>query len=167
MKDSDWICKECGSTDIIAEVEASGEVGVRIYESKTTGKPYTIEDDWDFPDPDVIGYVCECGATAPTIEKLVVKRRAFDELRLPCGRCDHDAREHPQVGRLTAEAKKAGFTPPPMPCTIEGCDCHDYYDTALGLEPTWSRPGQGTLEGATAWESCPIRGPRQRFIRQP
>lgn len=145
MKDSDWICKHCGSDDIVAEVEMtmSREIGGRIRERD--GKPYFDENDIDVwgDDYDVTSYICECGETASSIEKLVVRRRAFNEMRSPCGRCDHAAHEHPQVGSFPA---RQGFTRPPMPCTVPGCDCHDYYDVALGLEPNWGQPqGQANL----------------------
>lgn len=155
LRDSDWICKRCGSSDIIAEVEInmpSAELGGRIRERD--GKPYFDEsfrdlDDLDFRhNYDVVAYVCECGESASSIAKLVVRRRAFNELRLPCGRYDHHAHEHPQVGKLSREAEKRGHTRAPMPCTVAGCDCHDYYDTALGLEPNWNAPQQETLVAA-------------------
>lgn len=141
---SEWICKRCGSDDIVAEVEiySPADVGGRIRERN--GKPYFDEDDLDlsFPEHDVIAYVCECGESASSIEKLVVRRRAFAEMQLPCGRCDHTAKDHPQVGSHPA---REGFTRPPMPCTVPGCDCHDYYDVALGIEPNWDRPQQEVL----------------------
>lgn len=144
MSGSDWICKVCGSSDIIASVEVHTPTEMSGRVRERNGKPYFAGDDFEFsvPDYDVTGYVCECGATAAKIEELVVRRRARDEMQLPCGRCDHAAHEHPQVGKFPA---RDGFTRPPMPCTVGGCDCHDYFDSALALTSSWDRPGQEVL----------------------
>lgn len=138
----EWICRFCGSGDIVAEIEirVDRQVGGRIRERD--GKPYFDEDwrsrdlDLDYDDGDVAFYVCVNGHTAASLDKLVVRRRVFGEMSLPCGRCDHGILDHlaPEGQReLTAEQKRR-FTRPSMPCEHEGCDCHDFYDQALGRE---------------------------------
>lgn len=144
MKDSDWICKRCGSTDIVAEVSCrfSTEVSGRIREGD--GKPRLDIDTFGLLDDDdleILGYICECGASHAKFEELVVRRRAFNERRLPCGHCDHGADAHPAPERwITKDEERRGLVRPLMPCTVAGCDCHDYYDQALGLTPNWDLP---------------------------
>lgn len=146
MSATDWICKHCGSDDIVAEVEVRrSECGGRLREGYD-GKPrFDLHDSLWAEEPDVVAYVCVNGHSHWKLEELVVRRRAFDELKLPCGRCDHAARAHPQVGSFPP---RDGFTRPPMPCTVSGCDCHDYYDVALGIEPDWQPTQQQELLAA-------------------
>lgn len=139
----EWICHRCGCEDIFAIVEARGSVGGGIAVDGH-GKPYFESDGRpDYDDVDEVGYECAgCGKNEFRLDKLVTtKRQAQDQLRKPCGRCDHDATDHP----LADGGYRPEFTRPPMACSVEGCDCHDYYDRALGLEPNWGPPRQEAL----------------------
>jgi hypothetical protein len=54
-------------------------------------------------------------------------RQAVGQLRQPCGRCEHDATDHPTLGHgQLADTRGhrclAGF---------RGSDCHDFYDGAV------------------------------------
>lgn len=126
---SEYVCKHCGSDDIVATIEVSysTEIPGRIREGRD-GKPRFDESrGHDFDDFDIVEYVCECSMSHWKLEGLVIRRQAFDQLRRPCGRCDHGATAH----RLLGGQPREGFTRQPMPCTVAGCDCHDYYDLAI------------------------------------
>lgn len=130
---SKWICKHCGGDRFSAMVTARGSMRGDV--AVKDGKPYFdggfSRYDQDFDDIDEEGYACDgCGAEEFKFEKLVVVKRAEDQLRNPCGRCDHFVSDHPLPDRGPAKYPDY-YTRPAMPCTVEGCDCHDYYDLAL------------------------------------
>lgn len=126
---SEFACKHCGADadSIFAEVTCEGWVGVAI-EQDDKGK-VSAEHDGRVEDVEVSFTDCyrcaECHKSASTIGDLVRTKAGADSLDEACGRCGHEAIEHPELG--WNPKRTPYFTRGPMPCEHEGCDCHDYY----------------------------------------
>lgn len=128
--DAAWVCKHCGGGDFYADVTVSGWVDGDVV-GDGRGKPQFESSgrvEVDAYDHEVEKYVCNgCRADAWRLEQLVVPAPAASDAPIaPCGRCDHGRAEHPE--RRASALRERGFERGPMPCTHEGCDCHDFYD---------------------------------------
>lgn len=128
----DLVCKHCGSGDFYADVTVSGWIDGDVVIGDD-GRPRFDSQghvEVDSYERDIDQYVCNaCRRSASRLTDLVVRAPGESKPIAPCGRCDHGRHEHPE--RMSKRNRDMGYTRGPMPCTHDGCDCHDYYDREL------------------------------------